>query len=413
MLPPPPHTIRAALGLATERFAAELAQPQSYAPSWSDFEWRMARAAAVLHGVTPLLSGTLRWSGPPHWQEFMRRQREHTGLRQRRIAAVLQNMDDGARAQGLAVVALKGAALHALGVYTAGQRPMADIDLLVQEADVERMAQLLASLGYAQTAATWKHRMYEPHVVAPTRGGPKGSAAAFPLGEHEDYPIKVDLHTRIAERLPLQEVSITGHVLTRRAQPGLNDYASTVGLLLHLLLHAAGNMIGHALRLIHLHDIGLLAARMKPGEWASLLDTLGEPQGLWWALPPLELVNRYQPGLVPGNVLSALQSSCPRVLRRLSRRRTLTQWSYSALYVPAFPGLPWCRSLREYQRYVAQRLVPGPEQLASRGIVAAEQWAAHSSWSHMPQGRRMVRWLFTHPPRQAAMYVARAALESP
>src|SRR5580692_2578978 len=103
---PSPETIELALTQATERFAAELAEPQLQAPAWSDFEWDMARAAAVLHGVTPLLASTLRWSGPPAWQAFVLQQREQTLLRYRRIAAVLQDIGDCATAQGLPVVAL-------------------------------------------------------------------------------------------------------------------------------------------------------------------------------------------------------------------------------------------------------------------------------------------------------------------
>src|SRR5271165_2258865 len=153
---PSPKTIELALTQATERFAAELAEPRLQAPAWSEFEWQMARAAAVLHGVTPLLALTLRWLGPESWQAFVAQQRQQTLLRHRRIAAVLQDIADRAAAQGLALVALKGSALHALGVYSAGERPMADIDLLVRAGDTERAAEVLASAGYIQTGASWK-----------------------------------------------------------------------------------------------------------------------------------------------------------------------------------------------------------------------------------------------------------------
>ena len=41
----------------------------------------------------------------------------------------------------------------------------------------------------------------------------------------------------------------------------------------HLLLHAAGNMRAHALRLVQLHDIALLAPRLDAAAWERLLDT--------------------------------------------------------------------------------------------------------------------------------------------
>ena len=42
----------------------------------------------------------------------------------------------GAQDAGVAIVPLKGAALHANGLYLAGDRPMADIDLLAGEFDI-------------------------------------------------------------------------------------------------------------------------------------------------------------------------------------------------------------------------------------------------------------------------------------
>jgi hypothetical protein len=407
---PSSRRIALALGQATERFAAELVQPQLRAPSWTEFEWHMARAAAVLHGVSALLADKLRWAGPPQWEEFLHTQREQTLRRHRRIAAVLEGIDEQARGAGVAVVPLKGAALHALGLYSPGERPMADLDLLVAQVDAQRMAGPLAVLGYVQTAVIWKHQMFEPRPDLQPAGSSKAALRTLPLGEHEDYPVKVDLHTRIAERLPLRDTEITDVVFPRHPEPGLNAYPSRRALLLYLLLHAAGNMGGHALRLLHLHDIALLAARMTQADWEPFVSAPGGPQGRWWAFPPLALAERYQPGLVPADVLNALRAVCPMALRHVSGRRTLTQWSYANLFVPALPGLPWCGSLHESFRYVSGRLRPGSEQLTNRGIVAAEQWAAPSAWSHMPQRQRVVRWLFARPPRQAAMYIVKAAL---
>ncbi len=107
--------------------------------------------------ITPLLATTLQWSGPESWRSFTLEQRNQTRLRHRRIAAVLKNLDEQATAHGLGILPLKGAALHALGVYAAGARPMADLDLLVRPADAGRAADLLQSLGYVETWAIWKH----------------------------------------------------------------------------------------------------------------------------------------------------------------------------------------------------------------------------------------------------------------
>jgi hypothetical protein len=410
---PSPALIELGLSAATERFAAELVEPQLDAPAWTDFEWQMARAAAVLHGVTPLLATTLRWSGPAGWQAFVQEQHRQTLLRYHRIALVLKNIDDRAQAQGLAIVALKGAALHALGVYAPGGRPMADIDLLVRPADAGRAAQILVSLGYLQTGAVWKHGVFEPGQTPAQVRALNAATLGLPPGEHEDYPIKVDLHTRIAERLPLSETDITERVFPDEPRAGLNGYASRHALLLHLLLHAAGNLCGRIMRLMHLHDLALLASQMIADEWQRLFATQPGSKAMWWALPPLELLNRYHPGLVPMPVLAALGRDCPRALRQLSRRMTLPQASLVSLSIPAFPGMPWCGSTQERVRYMRRRLFPGPEQRAARQLTATEQWAVQQPWVHQSQGRRALRWLVARPPRHASMYIVRAVLESP
>jgi hypothetical protein len=410
---PSSRMIGRGLAAATERFAAELAAPRVNAPSWSEFGWCMAQAAAVLHGVTPLLAGTLRWTGPERWQRFMQEQHRQTLLRHRRVTSALEALDEGARAQGLAAVALKGAALHALGVYQPGERPMSDIDLLVRESDARRAAQVLASLGYVQTGSIWKHEIFEHAQARADACAWKATLAAMPLGEHVNYPVKIELHTRIVEKLPRTEIAITDQLFPRHPVPGLNAYPSTHALLLHLLLHAAGNLCGRQLRLMHLHDLARLAAGMTAQDWQALLSMIRASQAPWWALPPLELLSRYQPALVPAEVLAALRPACPWPLRRLSRRANLSQLSFAAVSITAFPALPWCSSNAERLRYVWDRVHPGTEQMASRRHLATEQWAMQRSWTHMSQARRVVNWVFSRPPRQASMYIVRAALEQP
>jgi hypothetical protein len=413
MMVPTPEIIAACLARATERFAVELVDPQSQAPDWTDFEWRLARAAAVLQGVSGLLAGRLRWAGPPDWREFLQTQHHHTLLRHQRIAAVLSDIDRGASAQGLPVVALKGAELHALGVYSAGERPMADIDLLVREDDVGRATALLTSLGYVETGVNWKHLMFEPEQVSEQVLAWKSAASAPPFGEHEDYPIKVDLHTRIGERLPLTGVDVTAQIFPLQPKAGLNPYPSRSALLLHLLLHAAGSMTSRSLRLMHLHDIARLAAATTAPQWRQLSDLLVTTRGLWWAYPPLALIDRYQSGLIPGELLGAARRACPRSLRRLSRRSDLSSVSYTSVGVAAFPGLPWCSSLSERLSYLRQRILPDTGQIATRKAYADDFWARKSPWSRMSHGRRVLHWLFRRPRRQAPLYIAQAALEQP
>jgi Uncharacterised nucleotidyltransferase len=406
-LPPLPR-VEHALQQATEHFAAELRQPSGRAPHWSGFEWSMARAAAVLHGVAPLLAGVLRWHGPQQWESFISQQRMHTALRQRRIDELLARIDAGAQQAGIAIMPLKGAALYRLGLYSGGERPMADVDLLVAECDAEHAKRLLLALGYLDTSMTWKHRVFEP---APSTLIPARNADA-PLGEHADHPIKIDLHTRIAERLPMVAVDVSERIFPPAPHPGLNRYPSLAALFTHLLLHASGNIVLRGLRLIHLHDCALLAARMQQADWSELLAARGQRAALWWSIPALELIALYYPQVIPAAVLASLRPDCPRALRGRSRRQKISDVSFSTLRIEAFPGLAWSTSMAEKLHYMLRRAIPDRELLDKRvAITTQEAWAMHDAWSQMPHGKRILKWIVGKPPRPQPMHAVRCALE--
>jgi hypothetical protein len=401
---PRPDTVQAALRKTTEALANELAHPTGVTPDWSEFEWRAARAAAAIHGVAPLLASALRWHGPPGWQTFLAQQRAHTVSRHRRIEALAKLIDNRARDAGLAVVALKGAALHASGLYEAGERPMADLDLLVREPDLTAAVRLLEALEFRETLSIWKNRVFAPND-SPVSGG---------LGEHADNGIKIELHWRIGEKLPLAVTDISELVFPSRPHPGLNAYPSSAALLSHLLLHAAGSMAARDLRLLHLHDLALLSARMSAEDWKEILRQGADGGGPWWALPPLRLAARYYPSAIPAGVLAALARGCPSALSRISARQSLTDVSLSSVWVQAFPGVEWSQSLVELLKYVAGRVRPGAEALTIRKEgVKTEAWATQSRWDRLSQTARVMRWVTSRPTRAATMYVVRESLLQP
>jgi hypothetical protein len=396
---PPLKLVRRGLRDTTEILANELARalPGTDMPAWSELEWRLATAGAVAHGISPLLCRFSTWQRPA-WRRFLVEQRAHVEQRHDRIAALLRQIDAGARANGLPLMALKGAALHALGLYTAGDRPMADIDLLVDDAHAESAADLLASLGYEASFTQWKHRVFKPG----------GAAPVTELGEHRDTPTNIELHTRIHERLPIATVDITGQMRMGDAQPGINAYPSAGALMSHLLLHAAGNICGRSLRLIHLNDIALLATRMTPADWQPLWS--GDTP--WWALPPLRLVARYYRGAVPAAVLATLERQSPPLLRAFARRQTLTSLSCSNLWLNALPGLEWSRSPREAVQYLRNRLRPTQESVQERkDMLRTQAWLQGQEWVTLGHRRRLLTWLTRPVPRMDTLYVVRKALE--
>ena len=398
---PPLAVVQAALHRITESLALGLGGADAGRPDWSELEWRLAPAVAAIHGISPLLAGKLPWQGPPHWASFLAEQRRHTLLRQRRIDWLLATIDERARSAGIAVVALKGAALQRAGVYAAGERPMADLDLLVHPADVETAVAVLLALSYRDAGTTWKHQGFDP---------PDADRCAV-LGEHADNPVKIDLHHRICERLPLAPTDLTDLVFPPHAQPGLNGYPRAAALLAHVLAHAAGSMTHRGLRLIQLCDITRLAGRMTAVDWEEMLRLHGPSRRLWWAAPPLILTARYFRDIVPDEVLVQLERGCPRFLRHVTRRRRLADFSYSHLYIDPIPGLIWARSATQALRYVGSRVFPTREQRAQMRVVSTTgPWSSEPLWHRQSQARRILQWLTSRPTRTETLQPVRAAL---
>jgi hypothetical protein len=385
----PLKKIEAALRKTTEVLAAELAAPTETAPDWTDFEWRIAQASAAMHGVSPLLATTLRWRGSDSWELFVREQREQTFQRHQRISELLTDIGSRAKHDGIAIVPLKGAALHAIGIYQPGERPMSDIDVLVRISDVQATSRLLGSCGYHEVLATWKHRVFEP----------KAHATVSDFGEHAQNCIKIELHAGVVERLPLVDRDVTRLVFPDTPVAGLNGYPSHASLMAHLLLHAAGNMCSSHLRLLHLHDISLLARRMSESDWQRIFAPVNG-QRPWWVSPPLTLTAHYYPSAIPADIVARAQSNCSWLLRQTCRRQLLSDVSLSSLWIQAFPGIEWSHSTQEALSHVMGRVKPDRQLLLGRKkAVKLLPCSARYSWTHLSQWQRIVRWVFHGYPR--------------
>lgn len=380
---PPLSEIARTLRSVTEQLAAELVEPSATPPPWSEIEICMARVVASIHGVSSLLASTLRWSEPQELLQFLRQQSVETARRHENVMKLVADIDERSRALSLAVVGLKGTALYRMGLYSAGQRPMADVDLLVEESDREIATRMLNELGYALRRVTYKHSIF----------GPSNRSARSALGEDADNPVLVELHTKIVEQLPYRLVDITRAVMPAHSRIGLNQYPTAASLMTHLLLHAAGAMRARAVRLVQLHDIALVAERMKASDWAKVVYARGDFNS-WWAFPPLNLVARYFQGSIPSEVLAASAKQCPPLLRSLSARATLTDVSFSDLWIKAMPGWEWSRSITELAVYAFRRFYPTKYAVEEARLLAdSHPENPHMSWYKLKQRNRLLRWL--------------------
>jgi hypothetical protein len=394
--------LAAALRSTTERLALELASAAETAPAWTGVEWNVARAVAAMQGITVLLANRLRWEGPSSWQDFLATQRRQALQRDARIESLLAQLDVALHAARVGCVALKGSALRRRSLYRPGERPMGDVDLLARHADADRVTGALHSIGYECSFDMRRHRVFAP----------RSAAAAIEAGEHPDNPLKIEVHFRIAEPLPVYPVDISAGILREDCGFGLRDYASARELFRHLLLHAAGNMRAHALRQIQLHDISLLAGRLTPEDWESLRNTPQAGGGAWWMWPVLELTRRYYPAAMP-RVIDDFRELSPRWLRRTAERMTLSELSWSNLGIAAFPGIQWARSAGEALRFVRQRVIPARVALDELQVLQVAQPAMMQvPWYGLSHARRIARWVFSSAPRVQTLVSVRAAMKA-
>jgi hypothetical protein len=174
-------------------------------------------------------------------------------------------------------------------------------------------------------------------------------------------------------------------------------------------------MVLREVRLLQLNDIARLARLMSRLDWDAVFEQAVSTtdEHPWWALPPLVLTHRYY-GCVPAPVLARLATGCQWPLRTAYRRRRLSDVSHSYLWVSAFPGIEWSRSLREMTTYAVERVRPRPETFALRATFAESQpLVSGGEWSSFSQRRRMMRWLLARQPRQSSLQPVRAALNDP
>jgi len=316
----------------------------------------------------------------------------------------LASLGDLARREGIAINYLKGMALYSHGIYAAGERPMADLDLLVRHQDLQQVDDILTELGYHQDASSWKHRSYSAGAAP----------VPFRLGEHSGTPVSIDLHTRLTERLPQRITDLTDLIPTGHADPGLQGYPTVAALMIHLLAHASGNMIQRELRLIQVLDLVRLSRRMGGSDWERVLAFHGPKCRLWWGSGVLLITSRYFPQWIPAPVLEALMQGCPSRLRRVVSSRSIADFSYSRLFHDPFPGLAWTRTYREMLDYLTARLMHAREQLRNRRLLdKTELWDPNSTGRDGSQTARLLRGFTLRSLRKASTRTVRAALELP
>ena len=194
----------------------------------TDRGWDRLLQASLNHGLTPLLYHRIKpffaaCSVPTDVQQHLKEIYFHSAARNMRIykelADILRCFSDA----GIPVILLKGAHLAEIVYGNIALRPMADVDLLVKQADLMRAHVVLNGLGYA----------------APEKDMGYALGHLPPYGKKNSI-ILVEIHYNIvsapfSQRFPVED-------LWARAQPGSLQGVEVLtlcpeDLLLHLCVH--------------------------------------------------------------------------------------------------------------------------------------------------------------------------------
>lgn len=142
-------------------------------------DWRRALMMAEREGGTPALRRALQNSHtalPAEAREFLRTRTMLSDFRMQQLSLRLQQTVEAFVAHDVPVMLLKGAAIGAMADATFRSRPMSDLDLLVQPADLARAKEAVVAAGWHITPDERLHRLLEgqhhlPPFLDPTLRG--------------------------------------------------------------------------------------------------------------------------------------------------------------------------------------------------------------------------------------------------
>ncbi len=111
-------------------------------------------------------------------------------------------------------------------------------------------------------------------------------------------------------------------------------------------------------------------------------------------------------------MLASFHAACPRWLRTRAESYDLYEVSWSNLRISALPGCEWSRTPLELLRYAKHRVLPERVALDELKIsLRVRPEYTRVRWYGASQGERILRWLFSRPPRVQTITSVRAALE--
>ncbi len=224
-------------------------------------DWDDMAVTAIALGLAPLLHRQLEQqqiSVPPPTMAKLAVTRQAHANRNRGIAQQLGQILQACHRQEVPVIVLKGALLAPVAYPDPALRPMNDIDLLFQPADISRAGAILESLGYQGKHKDASHGPgVTKHLSTYRRAGNKGATPNPFLSAGADR--MVEPHLSLEESWFGLAVDVTPGVWKRAVPVALDGQPayrlSTDDTLLHLSVHATFHIIMGTPTFVQLYDI--------------------------------------------------------------------------------------------------------------------------------------------------------------
>jgi hypothetical protein len=332
---------------------------------WDADDWEAARWAVQIHGIGPLLDrAATTWPDAgelhSHLRDYLSEQRRLSTARVELLLGELAELLGLLAAAGVHAMPLKGSLLASSYYPEPGLRPMNDLDVLLPPQDEPRALAALEAGGYRLVVRSWKH----VQLAKPAGQGPIVSYQ----GEHPDNPRSLDLHTRLAEQFwsirydQTDEAWAGSEPAELLGQPAVLMRPAT--LLHHLAAHATCDTIARRLRLLHLHDIALVAGRVDRAGWEHIVACAQARREERFVYPALMIAARYYP-VVPPDVLAELRRGVPPDLLRYLDRSELDRLSFcNAAPTTLGEKLCWYRPGRERLAALRHMALPDRGEIA-------------------------------------------------
>lgn len=341
------------------------------APEGLRVDWPQVLRLARWHGLEPLLCRSLQLGPdlavPGEAMAVLERARTETVARNLCMRSELERVAASLAGDGVAVMALKGAALIETAYDDVSLRPMVDLDILVPEAQIARAHRLIQAMGFSpvpQTAAGAESTRLRSHQ--------------YPALVRNDGRVAVDVHRHLVDLDHPLRFDLSAMWERARDSPGGGAHLvpAAEDLLVHVALHSSASRLWRSDgALAQLGDIAWLIGH-DPVDWELLRveverHRLGGPVFL-----SLFLAREVLGVAVPTDVLAALR---PASFRPAQARRCIAQ-----RVLADRPPLPAVSATKRPKRW-RHRLIPPLAVIAGRttsrprGLVLIGLYARHGA----------------------------------